>query len=232
MPNSRLRCWFLVFSAALVLAAKPTCGQTDYDPPPVVPHWQAIDQPEMGPQFPTEPAPIRRATMPERVPRPALPLVPPTTARPPRETAPRSAELPKQVQNVVDFYGGRTSQRALAQLPARPSSGAARPVVPTQVRKPYEGAVDSPTLSPYLNLFREDHNQYLPNYHAFVRPAQVQQTRNLQQRRELLNLRQQTQAMAVPPPVGNPGGLARPTAGYGTRFMNTGQFYRTGSAVR
>ena len=81
--------------------------------------------------------------------------------------------LPKQVQNVIDFYGGTTSARALAQLPYRPSSGDVRPPTPRQAAKPFEGTVQGarPTISPYMNLFLEEGPEALPNYHSYVRPV-------------------------------------------------------------
>jgi hypothetical protein len=59
-----------------------------------------------------------------------------------------------------------------------------------QVRR-YEPS--RPTVSPYLNLFRQNEfDQVLPNYHALVRPLQRQQEVNQQQQRIL---QQQSQAL-------------------------------------
>jgi hypothetical protein len=56
-----------------------------------------------------------------------------------------------------------------------------------QVRR-YEPS--RPTVSPYINLFREDLRSPLPNYYTFVRPLQQQYQINQTQQRMLMNQNQ------------------------------------------
>ena len=113
-----------------------------------------------------------------------------------------------------------------------------------QVRR-YEPS--RPTVSPYLNLFRNDglDNRFLPNYHSLVRPLQQQQRANQTQQRLL---QRQTQAIeqlqsnvqgiqqrqAAGPlvaPTGKGSWFARP--GTRAKFMDTSRFYsQSGAAPR
>jgi hypothetical protein len=96
----------------------------------------------------------------------------------------------------------------------------------------------TPTVSPYLNLFRENQqNRALPNYYSLVRPMQQQNQVNQQQQRLLLQQTQeigqlQTNVNALErreaegllvAPTGKGSWFGRP----GTRsaFLNTSRFY-------
>jgi hypothetical protein len=104
-----------------------------------------------------------------------------------------------------------------------------------QVRR-YEPS--RPTVSPYLNLFRNrDSNPFLPNYYSFVRPLQQQYRLNQtqeqllqQQGRAIGQLQSQVQQLGqaqmrgpLVAPTGKSSGFMRP----GTRstFLNTSRFY-------
>ena len=107
-----------------------------------------------------------------------------------------------------------------------------------QVRR-YEPS--RPTVSPYLNLFRNrDSNPFLPNYYTFVRPMQQQQRLNQtqeqliqQQSRAIGQLQTQVQQLGqgqvgqmsgpLVAPTGKQSGFMRP----GTRstFLNTSRYF-------
>ncbi len=151
-----------------------------------------------------------------------------------------AAPLPRGAQNVMNLYSGATSQQVLAQLGDRPTSGRQTPATgqmapprPRPAGKPFQGVTSSPTVSPYLNLFREENNTDLPNYFAFVRPAQEQQQTNRLQHQELMRLRRQVQTM----PYGTQstamrGHGATPSTGHGTRYFNTSSYFPVGGTVR
>jgi hypothetical protein len=102
-----------------------------------------------------------------------------------------------------------------------------------------------PTVSPYLNLFREnDENPFLPNYHSLVRPLQ-QQYRINQQQQQIL--RQQSQALGqlqlsvqqferreaqgpLVAPTGNASWFARPSSR--STFLNTSRYYSQSGNLR
>ncbi len=150
------------------------------------------------------------------------------TRRVPAPAAPIPG-LPSRVQKVVDFYGGSTSARTLAQIPSRPTTGAqtrsSRPALPRQAQKPFQGAGTSPTLSPYLNLFREENNDFLPNYYAYVRPQRRQQNIARRQLTEVSRLRQQVQTVSFGSAAGASASRPAPSTGHGTRYLNTGGYY-------
>ena len=120
----------------------------------------------------------------------------------------------------------------------------ASPASEAQVRR-YEPS--RPTVSPYLNLFRNEgfDNQFLPNYHSLVRPLQQQydtnqrQQRALQQQnRAIRQLDMNIQSMEERPAAGQ---LVAPTGkgswfgvpGTRSTFLNTSRFYsQSGTGAR
>jgi hypothetical protein len=104
-----------------------------------------------------------------------------------------------------------------------------------QVRR-YEPS--RPTISPYLQLFRDrDRNPRLPNYYSFVRPMQQQYQMNQFQQQQLQRQSQQIgqlqsqvqqfqQGQFTGPlvaPTGKGAGFMRPSSR--NAFMNTSRFY-------
>ena len=93
--------------------------------------------------------------------------------------------------------------------------------------KPFANVTQRPTLSPYLNLLRNEGLDLggLPNYHTFVRPALEQEGTNRQTSREIQGLSQQVEAvnrqLAFQPAE---AGMIRPT-GHQTVFMNHSHYY-------
>jgi len=219
-------CVSLLVSGLAMAQAVAQYDEPYFDTPPDMPEFTALpSQPSIGPLLET---PSTVVPTPEIAPpsRPMPPLVR-TAAPAPRRAAGLSAastsQLPKQVQNVIDFYGGATSARALSQLPYRPSSGVPRPPTARIERKPFQGHVRGAPLSPYLNLFIDNDVSELPNYHAFVRPLQQQQASAATQQREIMQLDKQVRRASYN--ANGSGGAATPVTGHGTRYLNTAQFY-------
>jgi hypothetical protein len=113
---------------------------------------------------------------------------------------------------------------------------ATSPASVAQVRR-YEP--NRPTVSPYLNLFRNDgfDNRALPNYQALVRPLQLQyqtnqeQQRLLQQQSRALNrldtniqdFEQRAATGQLVAPTGKSSWFARPSRR--STYLNTSRFY-------
>jgi hypothetical protein len=92
--------------------------------------------------------------------------------------------------------------------------------------KPFETVYREPTISPYLNLYRnEDSNEGAPNYHTFVRPYQEQIETNRVQQREIQRLRGQLQGLSSTIAMPQYGQSALPATGTRSRYMDTAQFY-------
>lgn len=214
--------------AVSLMVMSPTKSQTDT--PPVPPSWDKPAATTAKPVFPELAIPTTPAK-----PAPAMGMGvsrPGQATRPARLSPEVTAGLPSHVQNVIDFYGGATSGRALSQLPHRPSSGAVRPPQPRQQPKPFQGTVaGAPTLSPYLNLFADENNEALPNYHAFVRPQIRQQAYNTSASRELNRLESRVQTAAYGEAV-TPSSGTVPGTGHGTRYFNTTRFYPSTRRLR
>ena len=96
--------------------------------------------------------------------------------------------------------------------------------------KPFANVQRQPTLSPYLNLLRNDGDDLggMPNYHTFVRPVLEQQRTNRRTGRQIQGLNQEVQAvnrqLAHQPSQAT---MLRPT-GHETVFMNFSHYYQFG----
>lgn len=91
---------------------------------------------------------------------------------------------------------------------SRPSGGAA---------KPFNYTTAGPTISPYLNLFREEDQRAAPNYYTFVRPLQEQADANRAQQMQFQQLQRQVQQTNYTTPSGAVAG--------GARYGDTSHYY-------
>lgn len=149
----------------------------------------------------------------------AKPLAPPTSTR---------------SRSVVGIYSNPAAAATLSKIP-RPApiqqaSFAAPTAQSTRGRsKPFESVESGPTVSPYLNLYRNDRNtNMMSNYYAFVRPQLDQIEANRKQAADMQRLQAQLQNAqangggAQPITYGNYDGRPAPVA----RFGDTAQFYQ------
>ncbi len=136
-------------------------------------------------------------------------------------------------KSVVGIYTNPSAAATLSKIP-RPApiqqSSAASPAAQAaRVRgKPFQTVEAGPTVSPYLNLYRNDTNtNMMSNYYAFVRPQLDQIEANRKQAADMQRLRAQVQNS-------QPAGGTQPVT-YGTndtgpapvaRFGDTAQFYQ------
>ena len=147
-----------------------------------------------------------------------------TNRIPGRFTPAPASTMTNQTRNALNYWGGRRADATLNQMPRRPSfvqpASANLPATGSSSgpAKPFAGANPSgtPTVSPYLQLFREEFEEAAPNYHAFVRPELERQKERNRQRRDALQ----------PRPAARPSTASTPNAGvHSSRFGNTGSFY-------
>jgi hypothetical protein len=92
--------------------------------------------------------------------------------------------------------------------------------------KPFNVVYQEPTVSPYMNLYRDEgDDEGAPNYFAFVRPQMDQIEANRLQQREIQKLRGQVQGVMLP--AGGPSNQATSTGrtSVQARYMDTAQFY-------
>jgi hypothetical protein len=131
----------------------------------------------------------------------------------------------QQARRNIDSMGRPSSQTSLSQLPRRAPIRPATPATPRQKAKPFQGVQSGTTVSPYLNLYRnEDDGEGAPNYYAFVRPQVEQAEANQVQQLEIQRLQRQLQTGSA-----TAGEFSRATSpaetGTAARFMDTQQFY-------
>lgn len=114
----------------------------------------------------------------------------------------RGARAP-QARTTPGFYGQQAS--------TVPQRGPAR--------KPFNTVVNEPTISPYMNLYREQSAVDVPNYQLFVRPQQEQHESNQRQQVAVGNLQRQIQQTSYQSPTtGRPYSTA-------ARYGDTRQYY-------
>jgi hypothetical protein len=134
-------------------------------------------------------------------------------------------QVTNQTRQALSFYGGYAARATLSQQPRRTPIQASAPRPLFRQAKPFQNLTPEPTVSPYLNLHRDEtNNEGAPNYFAFVRPQLQQLEANRMQQRDLQQLRGQLQATST---VVGPQYQATGLPGTGTpaRYMDTAQFY-------
>jgi hypothetical protein len=232
--------WFL-FAASTVspmradgqagsLLFRPATLTQRVDPVPSAPTAQPVPDPAPQPLPLAAPQPL-----PEPMPQP------PATSQPKRSfprvgatslgfTQPLiQPQVTSQTRQALGFYGGYSARATLSQLPRRAPLQRTAPQPVRRRAKPFETIHREPTVSPYLNLHREEQeDESAPNYFVFVRPQMEQLDANRMQQREIQQLRGQLNSMSST--IAAPSYQATGTPGTGTaaRYMDTAQFYGGG----
>jgi hypothetical protein len=182
--------------------------------------------PSSANQQPPATSPVTQQPAPSQAPRQQS-VFPRLGARPPVVTQPFvEPQVTNQTRQALGFYGGYSARATLSQLPRRASIQSSSPPPSRRQAKPFETIHREPTVSPYLNLYRDEENvESAPNYYAFVRPQLEQLDANRLQQREIQQLRGQLQGMSstVAGPRYQSGGM--PATGTAARYMDTAQFY-------
>jgi hypothetical protein len=92
--------------------------------------------------------------------------------------------------------------------------------------KPFGNYSPAPTVSPYLNLFREDlDGESDLNYQTLVQPQLRQQAINERQQRDSMAMAQRLQAIGAQSDFNPAGSRAMPATGHQTVFMYYGHYY-------
>ncbi len=120
---------------------------------------------------------------------------------------------------------GQTS--ANQSTPSSLGSSRVQSLAPGRSSKPFSSVTSSPTVSPYLNLFREDFDGGGDfNYQTLVRPQFQQMATNQQFQRQNTELSQRVQSISAQSAYQNPAGSESvyPT-GHQTAFGYYGRYY-------
>lgn len=130
----------------------------------------------------------------------------------------------RNAQARVGYVGQSTPGTSGALRPSSVSS-----LAPGRSAKPFNSVSSSPTVSPYMNLFREDldGNSDL-NYQTLVRPQFQQMQQNQQFERQNMELNYKVQSISAQSAFQNPAGSENiyPT-GHQTAFGYYGRYYPT-----
>jgi hypothetical protein len=184
------------------------------------------DQPASPParSAPTEPVPEAAAVAPQLV--PASPAVAGPPISTPSPTFPQSPVASPMVR-PASFYGRNSARQTMSQFPRRAAIRTNPQQAIRRQPKPFETAEHEPTISPYLNLDRDDDDsQNIPHYLTMVLPQLEQMQVNRVQQREIQQLHGQLQNLSMnfgPAPayeMNRSSGMAS-----SARFMDTAQFY-------
>jgi hypothetical protein len=125
-------------------------------------------------------------------------------------------------------YAGTNSSAIRREIP-RIGLGAGA----TAASKPFSNYTPPPTVSPYLNLFREDFDGTSDfNYQTLVRPILQQQQINQQVERQSLELARRLQSMAAQSDFNPQGSESQFPTGHQSVFMYYGHYYPTANVRR
>jgi hypothetical protein len=131
-----------------------------------------------------------------------------------------------QTRQALNFYGGYAARTTLSRQPRRTPIQASPPKPMFRQVKPFQTVYREPTVSPYLNLHRDErNNEGAPNYFSFVRPQVEQIEANRRQQRDLQQLSGQVQGLSATVVRPQYEASALPGTGTPARYMDTAQFY-------
>lgn len=102
----------------------------------------------------------------------------------------------------------------------------------TTSSKPFSSVSSSPTISPYLNLFRQNLDDNTDNYNTLVRPQLQQQQINQNFQREAQAITRHVQSLSAKPAFNPQGSEQYLPTGHPTGFMNYSHFYPSASTRR
>jgi hypothetical protein len=131
------------------------------------------------------------------------------------------------MRNAQARVGNYGQSSANPSTPSSLGSSRVQSLAPNRASKPFSSVGSSPTVSPYLNLFREDFDGGGDfNYQTLVRPQFQQMATNQQFQRQNLELSQKVQTISAQSAYQNPAGSESvyPT-GHQTAFGYYGRFY-------
>lgn len=126
-------------------------------------------------------------------------------------------------QTLNRELGGVPNVGQMSTRPSRISTGLDRA---GSASKPFGNYSPAPTVSPYLNLFREDLNgQSDLNYQTLVLPQLRQQAVNERQQRENMQMSARLQSIGAQSDFNPAGSTTQPPTGHQTVFQYYGHYY-------
>jgi hypothetical protein len=103
----------------------------------------------------------------------------------------------------------------------------------TATSKPFSGYTPPPTVSPYLNLFREERDGSSDfNYQTLVRPLLQQQQINQQVERQTMEMARRMQSLAAQSDFNPQGSESQYPTGHQSVFMYYGHYYPAANVRR
>ncbi len=91
--------------------------------------------------------------------------------------------------------------------------------------KPFNTVVNQPTVSPYMNLYRDQTAVDIPNYHMFVLPQQQQSENNAQQQRMMNRMQQRVQQATYAAPMTTSPAPTNSPYSRSARYGDTRHYY-------
>lgn len=136
-------------------------------------------------------------------------------------------QVTSQARQAISYYGGVSALATLSEMPQRPPIVASAPP-PQRSRssKPFQVISEDPTVSPYMNYYRDEVSSELAlDYFTLVRPQIDQIETNRRQVQTMQQMRRQ--ARIASPAVAGPQipSAGAPGTGHVAHFMDTAQFY-------
>jgi hypothetical protein len=137
-----------------------------------------------------------------------------------------------QSLNLLALQNARGAVPYVGQQTTRGSSSGSRPAFNFggggTNAKPFSGFSPDATVSPYLNLFREDFEGGSDlNYNTLVRPQLQQQAVNQQVQRQAIELQRQLQSVAAQADFNPQGAKDVYPTGHQTAYRYFGHYYPT-----
>ncbi len=165
---------------------------------------------------------------------PDVPLQPSYPKSPVPSAAQPGATVPPAAAGVLAYYQNAEAASILNQVPVRPATNRPPQRLVYAPNKPFNDIQREPTVSPYLNLFRDDDDRddQVPNYFTLVRPQLEQQQKNRAQNRELQRLGRTIRTLEYQQQLNTSTATGVPSTGHRTRFFDTTGYYATPSQRR
>lgn len=125
----------------------------------------------------------------------------------------------------VNRIGGLSQSSSSSTSPPRSQSASFGVGVSNPTAKPFASATSRPTVSPYLNLFRETLGDDDLNYQTLVRPQLRQQQFNQQVIRQEQAINSRVSSLAARNPYATTGNRQLMPTGHAATFQNYSRFY-------
>jgi hypothetical protein len=191
---------------------------------PVAPRTQA--QPPVASPSATVPSPAPQPTAAQPPARPMVrPIIPSRQLSAARQQESSTVQITnEQIRAALGYANGTVNSQGASQM-SRRTPAVFTPQPTRRQGKPFQVVSRDPTITPWLDEFRDENLSQLPNYFTYVRPQFDQLETNRRNRADLTHLQREVLNVsngAVGPQYGTSG---LPSTGHAPRYMDTAQFY-------